>query len=455
MQMDGYAAAKRPAVAGCRPALVAALLLLASCVQPKPTATPTQPLQSVDRVTSVTVNGVVYTNTTDALAAVRASQKSAVQGLAKEPDPIKGDARIIVPDHDRLRPFVQQQLVQQLKRNVTGAALDYYIEFERNQILAMADALVQAQAFEKISVTEQNDTRNPEIGAADYLVWYQVRTTMPDNTGPWIGHWQIRRAGSVATASAAMDQGTAVGTPRYASFVQSVRDGTRRLAGGGNLAGGSGNVAAPGSTSSGSGFVVNADGNIVTNEHVVRACAAVQVIDVAGATHDATVLAQDANNDLAIVKTTQHARAFATFRDGDGPRPGESIVVMGYALGDFLGSNASVTTGSLTATTGVKNDTRLMQVSAPIQLGNSGGPLLDRNGEVIGVVSGTLNSMTLALLTGVVPQNVNFAIKASLVRSFLDTSKVTYAHSAAHHELSAEDVGELAAKFTVRILCRH
>ena len=127
----------------------------------------------------------------------------------------------------------------------------------------------------------------------------------------------------------------------------------------------------------------------------------------------------------------------------------------GYPLGDLLSSNASVTTGSLTAVTGPRNDSRLLQVSAPIQLGNSGGPLLDNDGNVVGVVSGTLNSMTLALLTGVVPQNVNFAIKASLVRSLLEAHAVSYEHSSARRELSPADAGEQAAKFTFRILCQR
>ena len=436
--------------------------LLAGCVQVAPApppgaaAHPAAATGDLNKVNSIKLNGVEYKDTDSALAAYRAIEDKIVSGVAKVAQPIKGRARIVIPDHDRMRPLVAQKYAQLLKRNVTGPALDFEIELDRTAVQAMADALVKAQAFEQMSLVELNDVREPDFDGADYVVWYQVRTLQPDNTGLWIGHWQIRHTGSPITASAAMDQGTAAGTPRYNSFVESVRQGAIRVAGGTSSvstgASGSGSAA---SASSGSGFIVNADGNIVTNEHVVRSCTAVQAIDALEVTHEASVVAKDAANDLAILKIAGHTGAVATFREGEGPRPGDSVVVMGYPLGDLLSANAAVTTGSLTALAGLKNDTRLMQLSAPIQLGNSGGPVLDGDGEVIGVVSGTLNGMALALLTGAVPQNVNFAVKASLVRAFLDDSNIAYSRSHGRHEHSSSDIGAEAAKYTVRILCRH
>jgi S1-C subfamily serine protease len=310
-----------------------------------------------------------------------------------------------------------------------------------------------------VSVVEQNDTRNPDIGTADYLVWYQVRTIQPDNTGAWLAHWQIRRAGSDAITGAAMDPGVAAGTPRYASFVKSVRDGALRL-GGTSLAGGIAGTQPTGDKSrrvvgSGSGIIIDSQGHIVTNNHVVATCPELRVIDAANENVAAAVVARDATNDLALLKATHHWPVMASFREGGDLRQGEQVVVAGYPLGTLLSSNMSVTTGSLTSLTGPRDDSRLLQVTAPVQPGNSGGPLLDGSGAVIGVVTGTLNGMVLAVATGAIPQNVNFALKAAVVRTFLDTNRIGWTKASARSELTAADIGDIARKFTVRVECRR
>ncbi len=324
---------------------------------------------------------------------------------------------------------------------------------------ALADALVKSNAFESVSVVEQNDTRNPDMGTADYLVWYQVRTIQPDNSGAWLAHWQIRRAGNNAMVGAAVDPGVAAGTPRYASFVKSVREAALRL-GGTSLAAGIPGTQPTGDksrriVSSGSGIIIDGQGHVVTNNHVVATCPELRVIDAANESVAATVIARDGTNDLALLKAAHHWPASASFLDGGDLRQGESVVVAGYPLGTLLSSSMSVTTGSLTSLTGPRDDSRLLQVTAPVQPGNSGGPLLDASGAVIGVVTGTLNGMVLAVATGTLPQNVNFALKAAVVRTFLDANRISAAKASARSELNAADIGDIARKFTVRVECRQ
>jgi S1-C subfamily serine protease len=130
------------------------------------------------------------------------------------------------------------------------------------------------------------------------------------------------------------------------------------------------------------------------------------------------------------------------------------VVVTGFPLAGIVSSDMSVTTGSLTALKGPRDDTRILQVSAPIQPGNSGGPALDDAGDVIGIVSSTLNALALAAATGgALPQDVNFAIKASLIEEFLDSNNVHYARTATHHSMSNADIADKARKFTVRVEC--
>ena len=101
-----------------------------------------------------------------------------------------------------------------------------------------------------------------------------------------------------------------------------------------------------------------------------------------------------------------------------------SVVAVGFPLPGLLASEANVTTGIVSALAGIGDDTRFLQMTVPVQPGNSGGPLLDLEGRVVGVVVGKLDAVKVASVTGDIPQNVNFAIKAGVLRSFLDASAV-------------------------------
>jgi S1-C subfamily serine protease len=92
-------------------------------------------------------------------------------------------------------------------------------------------------------------------------------------------------------------------------------------------------------------------------------------------------------------------------------------------LPGLLASEANVTTGTVSALAGIGNDTRL-QVTVAVQPGNSGGPLLGLRGRVVGVVVGKLDAVQIASVTGDIPQNVNFAIKAGVAQTFLQASGV-------------------------------
>jgi serine protease Do len=99
---------------------------------------------------------------------------------------------------------------------------------------------------------------------------------------------------------------------------------------------------------------------------------------------------------------------------------------MGFPLVTVLGSEPRLNKGLLSATVGMDDDPKSVQVSAAVQPGNSGGPLLNPHGEIIGIVAATLNPLRVAAQTGgALPQNVNFAIKANIIRAFLKTNHIT------------------------------
>ena len=204
--------------------------------------------------------------------------------------------------------------------------------------------------------------------------------------------------------------------------------------------------------SSGSGFLVGRDGWIVTNHHVVDRCARVTV-NCAGTSYDATVRALEARDDLALLKAPLEVREAATFSESPRASLGQAATVAGYPLHGVLSKELNVTSGNVSALAGPDDDAKRLQITAPVQPGNSGGPLLDGAGNVIGVVASTLRATDAAKIAGDIPQNVNFAIKGAVVRSFLDIHGVAYDRRSSNAKLAPEQLAELARTFTVAVHC--
>ncbi|MFQ5696361.1 MAG: S1C family serine protease, partial [Terriglobia bacterium] len=213
----------------------------------------------------------------------------------------------------------------------------------------------------------------------------------------------------------------------------------------------------------GSGFAVSPT-EVLTNNHVIEGCGAVRL---KGGFQEinavAVLLATDAGSDLALLEPAVSGCVFpgiplvaekpARFRDGLSVRPGEEIVVIGFPLYGLLSSEPSVTTGTVSALAGPGDDRRFLQITAPVQQGNSGGPLLDLAGNVVGVIVGKLDALLIAGLTGDIPQNVNFAVSASTARAFLDAHDVPYEAALSEPKLTASDVAAKAREYTVLVEC--
>ncbi len=126
------------------------------------------------------------------------------------------------------------------------------------------------------------------------------------------------------------------------------------------------------------------------------------------------------------------------------------MAAFGYPYADVLASSGNFTLGNVTALAGIGDDSRYLQMSTPVQAGNSGGPLLDQNGNLVGVVTAKLNALKFKQD---VPQNVNFALKASIVANFLDTNRIDYALGSSADPLKHEDLAERASSMSLFILC--
>jgi S1-C subfamily serine protease len=312
----------------------------------------------------------------------------------------------------------------------------------------LADSVMRSRVFASVELAEQNDTIAPDANGADYLIWFQVRSLRPNNAGPWIGQWQMQHGAGPAMANISVDPGTPVGPPRLLSFLRSVRAAAGY---GGPVVAGS--VGTAGERPAGTGIVVDGQGHVLTNNHVIANCAAPRVVGNDGNDDSAELVATDATNDLALLKIARHAPIWARFRGSEGLQPGEAVIVTGFPLAGLVSPEMAVNTGSLTALAGFRGDSRQLQFSAPIQPGNSGGPLLDNDGRVIGIASAMLNGVLLAAVTGALPQNVNFAIKTDTARAFLAENHVALDTSRGRTASGAAAVGDLARRFTVKIAC--
>ena len=224
----------------------------------------------------------------------------------------------------------------------------------------------------------------------------------------------------------------------------------------GVLAGSTAGLAAE--TSIGSGVIINAKGEILTNAHVVEACRTITVKLASGNSETSAVFARDERNDLAVVRltgTNNPPTSIAMFREGLPVRAGDAIVALGYPLSGVLATEANISVGNVSALAGVADDSRYLQISAPVQPGNSGGPLLDASGRLVGIVTAKLNALRVARFTGDIPENVNFALKAEVARTFLDSKGIKYQMAQSDKQMSPADVGDIARPFTVQIECKQ
>lgn len=178
---------------------------------------------------------------------------------------------------------------------------------------------------------------------------------------------------------------------------------------------------------SGSGAIVSTTGHVLTAAHVVAGARGVRIITAQGK-KSASVLRIDAVNDVAVLKLTDGTYPALSLVSSRTIRLGQPVSTIGFPNTAIQGFSPKVTRGEISSLNGIGDDPRAWQISAPVQPGNSGGPLLDENGSVIGVVVSKLG-IRAAKITGDIPQNVNYAVKSSyalaLLEPYLDSAAPT------------------------------
>jgi len=176
------------------------------------------------------------------------------------------------------------------------------------------------------------------------------------------------------------------------------------------------------SAASGSGFAVTSDGYVITNYHVIKGCTDVYIHDK-GKSIISTIVTFDPNNDIALLKGDFKPKSFYPL-SRESTKLLTEVYVAGHPFGRDISTAVKVTRGIVSSLTGVANNFSNLQIDASLQPGNSGGPIMNDKGNVIGVAVAKLNLDKIIEDYGVVPENVNFGVKANLVINIMESENI-------------------------------
>ena len=229
-----------------------------------------------------------------------------------------------------------------------------------------------------------------------------------------------------------------------------------------------------GSAGSGSGFFVSGLGHVITNAHILDKCRRITVGDNGDNQTPAALINSDRRSDLALLKLgsleTASAGAKSLIRKlglkivplaahgllrAKDVELGEDVLVGGFPFGDYFSSSVKVTKGIVSSVRGIGDDAGQFQMDAAVQAGNSGGPIYDENGNIVGVVIAQLNKLRVAKAIGSLPENVNFGIKASTVRQFLTASGLPSKWASRDKRISTKALAAIAQKQTLMVQCHQ
>jgi S1-C subfamily serine protease len=163
-------------------------------------------------------------------------------------------------------------------------------------------------------------------------------------------------------------------------------------------------------------------GYVVTNNHIIEGRGKITLIRSDGKKIPAVAFVADKINDIALLKVANTkelppALPIAVAKSGIGAK----VFTIGYPHPDILGASPKLTDGLISSVSGFQDDPRTFQITVPVQAGNSGGPLLNLNGEVVGMVTSKLDAVRVFKWTGDLPENVSYAVKISYLKALIDS----------------------------------
>ncbi len=173
----------------------------------------------------------------------------------------------------------------------------------------------------------------------------------------------------------------------------------------------------------GTGFAISPNGHIVTACHILMDANMVKVYLSKESYVSAKILNRDPFNDLAVLKVEDATPNFLTVAPMRSVKTGDRVFTIGLPVSSLLGQEAKYTEGVVSSLSGIQGTSPFLQITVPVQPGNSGGPLVNEQGEVVGIVTSTAALLLFIKESGSLPQNVNWAVKADYLRSLIELPK--------------------------------
>ena len=194
---------------------------------------------------------------------------------------------------------------------------------------------------------------------------------------------------------------------------------------------------------SGSGFYITSSGYILTNNHVIEGCRKIS-LTYNGKEFEANIIATDTKNDLAILKSNVRPKKFYKISEED-PKLLDNVIIAGYPLGKKVSAAIKTSKGSITSLAGFGDNYSNFQTDAALNQGNSGGPIMNESGNVIGVAVANYGKQS-----GV--ESFNFGIKSSTVKSFVSSNDINFTKGS-KVKLNNEQLSSLITNATIYLEC--
>jgi S1-C subfamily serine protease len=172
--------------------------------------------------------------------------------------------------------------------------------------------------------------------------------------------------------------------------------------------------------SSATGFAISKNGLIVTAYHVIKDAKVIKVYLSKDSSISAMILHSDPMNDLALLKIENPTPNFLQIAPMRSVKMGDKVFTIGFPMSSVLGQEAKYSDGVVSALSGLKDASSFLQITVPIQPGNSGGPLVNEKGEVVGIITSTVAILPFIKESGTLPQNINWAVKADYLRPLIE-----------------------------------
>lgn len=208
--------------------------------------------------------------------------------------------------------------------------------------------------------------------------------------------------------------------------------------------------------SSGTGFFVTHDGHVLTNNHVIEKCDQISIQGDRMST-GVTLVAVDREHDLALLKGAFTSPEMAYFNSQKQPlNAGDPVVIIGYPGDSWRGHNPVMRTSTIIDTKGPTGEDKWLQFQESVEHGNSGGPLLDSTGNVVGVVVAKveLQLVNTRNPTDIITKKSDVAISLQMVKNFLQRNNVQYQTRDSGIYLSPDRVSDRTRPFIVNVNCR-